>query len=58
MTPPAAPGPAFAVVVPSVGRPSLQRLLDTLAAQSGPAPAEVVVADDRRDAGAAPLVLT
>ncbi len=59
MTPPPAPSrPAFAVVVPSVGRPSLQRLLDSLAAQSGPAPVEVVVADDRPDPAAAPLALT
>ena len=57
MRPPAAPRP-YAVVVPSVGRPSLQRLLDTLAAQSGPGPAEVVVADDRPDPAAPPLVLT
>lgn len=45
--------PAYAVVVPSVGRPSLDRLLATLAAQrasspGAPAPVEVVVADDRR----------
>ncbi|WP_353050471.1 HAD-IIIA family hydrolase [Cellulosimicrobium sp. Marseille-Q4280] len=43
----------YAVVVPSIGRPSLLRLLETLAAQaesspSAPAPTEVVVADDRR----------
>jgi histidinol-phosphate phosphatase family protein len=51
----------YAVVVPTVGRPSLHRLLADLAGQSGPAPAEVVVVDDRRrpaeplalDAGAA-----
>jgi HAD superfamily hydrolase (TIGR01662 family) len=44
---------AFAVVVPSIGRPSLHRLLETLAAQAetsprAPRPVEVVVADDRR----------
>ncbi|MGQ7297054.1 HAD-IIIA family hydrolase [Quadrisphaera sp. KR29] len=40
----------WAVVVPSVGRPSLQALLDSLAAQEdgGARPALVVVADDRR----------
>ncbi|GAB7189334.1 HAD-IIIA family hydrolase [Kineococcus sp. NUM-3379] len=41
-------GTAYAVVVPTVGRPSLARLLDTLAAQDGPAPERVVVVDDRR----------
>ncbi|MEH0108467.1 HAD-IIIA family hydrolase [Tersicoccus sp. MR15.9] len=46
--------PSYAVVIPSVGRPSLQRLLDTLAAQfagaaeAPSAPAAVVVVDDRR----------
>jgi len=52
----AEPG-SYAVVIPSVGRPSLQRLLDTLAAQTGPAPVEVVVADDRPDPAAPPLEL-
>ena len=41
----------YAVVVPSMGRPSLQWLLDTLAAQDvdadHPGPLEVVVVDDR-----------
>lgn len=41
----------YAVVVPSMGRPSLQRLLDTLSAQDvdaeHPGPLEVVVVDDR-----------
>ncbi|HEY9474237.1 MAG TPA: glycosyltransferase, partial [Mycobacteriales bacterium] len=40
-------GPTFAVVVPTVDRPSLRLLLASLADQN-PAPAEVVVADDRR----------
>ncbi|WP_188665950.1 HAD-IIIA family hydrolase [Tersicoccus solisilvae] len=40
--------PAYAVVIPSVGRPSLQRLLDTLAAQDENTPTAVVVVDDRR----------
>ncbi|WP_415296149.1 HAD-IIIA family hydrolase [Cellulosimicrobium sp. SJTW-1] len=48
---PAPPVP-YAVVVPSIGRPSLDRLLETLVAQAdgpgSPGPAEVVVADDRR----------
>ncbi|MFP5334393.1 MAG: HAD-IIIA family hydrolase [Actinomycetes bacterium] len=42
-------GPRYAVVVPSLGRPSLHRLLSTLALQGGPLPEEVVVVDDRRD---------
>ncbi|MBE9940783.1 hypothetical protein, partial [Cellulosimicrobium cellulans] len=48
---PAPPVP-YAVVVPSIGRPSLDRLLESLVAQAdgpdSPGPAEVVVADDRR----------
>lgn len=39
----------YDVVVPSIGRPSLRALLESLARQDGPAPAEVVVVDDRRD---------
>ncbi|RBY78275.1 HAD family hydrolase [Geodermatophilus sp. TF02-6] len=35
------------VVVPTVGRPSLDVLLDALAAASGPRPAEIVLVDDR-----------
>jgi HAD superfamily hydrolase (TIGR01662 family) len=35
------------VVVPSLGRPSLDVLLDALAAASGPRPAELVLVDDR-----------
>lgn len=38
---------SWAVVVPTVGRPSLFRLLASLAAQDGPAPADIVVVDDR-----------
>ncbi|MFH5821535.1 HAD-IIIA family hydrolase [Georgenia sp. AZ-5] len=51
--------PAYGVVVPTVGRPSLAALLRTLAAQDGPAPAEVVVVDDRplRADGPPPLAL-
>lgn len=37
----------YAVVIPTIGRPSLQRLLRALADGMGPAPAEVVVVDDR-----------
>ncbi|WP_432509492.1 HAD-IIIA family hydrolase [Kineococcus auxinigenes] len=43
-----AAAPGFSVVVPTVGRPSLDVLLTTLAAQRGPAPELVVVVDDRR----------
>jgi histidinol-phosphate phosphatase family protein len=39
--------PAYSVVIPTVGRPSLRILLDALRAGTGPAPAVVVVVDDR-----------
>lgn len=39
--------PSFAVVVPTVGRPSLHRLLAELDGSAGPAPAAVIVVDDR-----------
>jgi histidinol-phosphate phosphatase family protein len=42
--------PSWSVVVPTIGRPSLRVLLDSLAAQS-PEPLEVVVVDDRAPAG-------
>lgn len=42
--------PRYALVVPTVGRPSLAALLDALAAGGGPAPADVVIVDDRADA--------
>src|SRR4051794_40508979 len=35
------------VVVPTIGRPSLEVLLDALASASGPRPAELIVVDDR-----------
>src|SRR3954469_8838933 len=35
------------VVVPTVGRPSLDVLLDALAAAPGPRPAELILVDDR-----------
>ncbi|HET7488575.1 MAG TPA: HAD-IIIA family hydrolase [Acidimicrobiales bacterium] len=41
----------FDVVIPTVGRPSLARTLDAVAAGPGPQPARVVVVDDRRCAG-------
>ncbi|MGO1052306.1 glycosyltransferase family 2 protein [Crossiella sp. CA198] len=39
----------YAVVVPTVGRDSLWRLLNSLANARGPHPAEVIVVDDRPD---------
>uniref|UniRef100_UPI0015866FB9 glycosyltransferase n=1 Tax=Streptomyces sp. TRM64462 TaxID=2741726 RepID=UPI0015866FB9 len=44
MTPPPA---AYAVVVPTVGRPCLADCLAALAASRGPEPARIVVVDDR-----------
>jgi histidinol-phosphate phosphatase family protein len=42
------PGPAnVAIVIPTIGRPSLQLLFDALAAEGGPIPRELVVVDDR-----------
>jgi histidinol-phosphate phosphatase family protein len=50
---------SYAVVIPSIGRPSLDRLLLTLEAQSFPAgagrPAEIVVVDDRPAGASSPL---
>jgi histidinol-phosphate phosphatase family protein len=40
-------GPAFSVVIPTVGRPSLRVLLDALRAGTGPLPDAVIVVDDR-----------
>ena len=40
---------SFDVVVPTVGRDSLSRLLSALAAADGPPPGRVLVVDDRRD---------
>lgn len=39
--------PRFDVVIPTIGRPSLSRLLEALAAQTGPSSESVVVVDDR-----------
>ncbi|MBO3087262.1 HAD-IIIA family hydrolase [Cellulomonas dongxiuzhuiae] len=60
MTPPGlASPPAWSVVVPTIGRPSLRALLDTLAAQPWgallPAPEAVMVCDDRPLTAAEPL---
>src|ERR1700710_541101 len=43
------------IVVPTIGRPSLDVLLDALASSSWPRPAELIVVDDRP--GGAPLQL-
>jgi cellulose synthase/poly-beta-1,6-N-acetylglucosamine synthase-like glycosyltransferase len=43
----------YAVVIPTVGRPSLRAVLAALAEGIGPAPAEVVVVDDRPALGPA-----
>jgi histidinol-phosphate phosphatase family protein len=43
----ASTGLAYTVVVPTVGRPSLRALLETLAVRGGPAPAALVLVDDR-----------
>ena len=40
--------PTFAVVIPTVGRPSLTGLLGSVAASRGPLPDRLVVVDDRR----------
>ena len=49
MTPAPRHSEAYAVVVPTVGRPSLDVLLTSLVSHPGPLPDEVVVVDDRRD---------
>ena len=45
----------FDVVVPSIGRPSLRRTLDGLAAGPGPWPERVIVVDDRAEPAEAAL---
>jgi histidinol-phosphate phosphatase family protein len=46
----------FDVVVPTLGRPSLPRLLEALAAAAGPLPGRVLLVDDRRAGRSAPLL--
>jgi histidinol-phosphate phosphatase family protein len=41
--------PDYVVVIPTLGRPSLQACLDALAGAHGPLPRQVVLVDDRRD---------
>lgn len=50
-------GPQYAVVVPTLGRPSLQVCLGALAAATGPSPLAVVVVDDRPGDDRRPLPL-
>jgi len=38
---------SFDVVIPTIGRPSLQRVLHAVVSGTGPTPASVVVVDDR-----------
>ncbi|HEX9994548.1 MAG TPA: glycosyltransferase family 2 protein, partial [Acidimicrobiales bacterium] len=49
------PASSFDIVVPTVGRPSLGRLLRALADGTGPRPGRVVLVDDRR-APSSPLL--
>ncbi|MCW2636417.1 MAG: hydrolase, HAD-superfamily, subfamily [Blastococcus sp.] len=46
----------YAVVIPSLGRPSLRSLLEALAAAEGPRPEWLVVVDDRAVPAAEPVV--
>ncbi|MBO0677733.1 HAD-IIIA family hydrolase [Mycolicibacterium sp. S2-37] len=41
------PTPDYTIVIPTIGRPSVHRLLAEIAAQDGPKPAAVLVVDDR-----------
>ncbi|AEW97504.1 MULTISPECIES: glycosyltransferase family 2 protein [Streptomycetaceae] len=50
--------PRYAVVVPTLGRPSLGDLLAALAATEGPRPARIVLVDDRPLSDCAPLPVT
>jgi glycosyltransferase involved in cell wall biosynthesis len=43
---------SVSIVVPTTGRPTLQRLLDALGAADGPLPEQLLLVDDRRDRGA------
>jgi histidinol-phosphate phosphatase family protein len=50
-----APDLAYDIVVPTTGRPSLQRLLDALGAGEGLPPRALILVDDRPSAGCDPL---
>ncbi|WP_082929423.1 HAD-IIIA family hydrolase [Mycobacterium sp. 852013-51886_SCH5428379] len=41
------PTPDYTIVIPTIGRPSMHRLLAEIAGQDGPKPASVLVVDDR-----------
>ncbi|GAA2944230.1 glycosyltransferase family 2 protein [Streptomyces enissocaesilis] len=47
--------PEYAVVIPTLGRPSLNVCLRALADAAGPRPARVVLVDDRPEPGGTPL---
>ncbi|MCF6522665.1 glycosyltransferase family 2 protein [Streptomyces sp. JJ36] len=49
------PEPAYAVVIPTLGRPSLNATLAALAAAAGPPPRRVVLVDDRPHGDCTPL---
>ena len=49
--------PSFDVVIPTIGRPSLVRVLAALAVGDGPAPGTIFVVDDRREGHGPPLDL-
>ncbi|MCF1511583.1 glycosyltransferase family 2 protein [Streptomyces glomeratus] len=48
---------AYAVVIPTLGRPSLSACLRALAEAGGPRPVRVVLVDDRHGTGGAPLTV-
>ncbi len=48
------PATQYSIVIPTIGRPSLCRLLNQLGSNLGPAPDLVVIADDRRFEGGGP----
>jgi len=47
----------YSIVIPTIGRPSLDRLLHQLSQSTGPAPDLIVVVDDRRFDGGGPTAL-
>ncbi|GEB49868.1 glycosyltransferase family 2 protein [Streptomyces cacaoi] len=55
---PAPPDPAYAVVVPTLGRPSLAGTLRALAAAGAPRPRRIVLVDDRPARECDPLPVT
>ncbi|WP_128380037.1 glycosyltransferase family 2 protein [Streptomyces cavernae] len=52
---PPAPDPEYAVVIPTLGRPSLTVLLAALAGSTGPRPRRIVLVDDRGPDDPTPL---